>query len=367
MNMRTFRGFLLMAFCALGFQAEVAAQDFIYKARDGDTLWDLCLKYTNKSNCWLILGEYNGIDQVKAISVGSEIRIPQSWLITRPVVGQAIGVTGEVLYLSKAGGTLVPLVAGQSLILGSTVVARQGSARISLGKISSILIRQNTELVLNSLSAADEPGVSTELDLNRGGIELEIEPRPNTRFEIRTPSAIAAVRGTSYRLTVQDDLKQPTRTEVITGAVSIQSVGKALVPAGFGVLAEKDKPLSEPRALLAPPEFESTSVESSLPILITWKGNPSAVAWQLDLREGAGNSVPIASYRTVEPELLISDLAPACYQLRARAIDSEGFQGLDSQLPLCVLPTPEKVVVEEPDSHWVETLIATVFFIIILF
>ena len=43
------------------------ADDWIVFAQEGDTLWDLCLKYTNKRGCWIELGKYNAISNDRAI------------------------------------------------------------------------------------------------------------------------------------------------------------------------------------------------------------------------------------------------------------------------------------------------------------
>ena len=57
-------------------QSPALAQDWLYKARPGDTIWDLCLEYTARSGCWKELARYNNIADDRAIPPGEEIRIP---------------------------------------------------------------------------------------------------------------------------------------------------------------------------------------------------------------------------------------------------------------------------------------------------
>jgi len=365
-----FRTLLLASLWTLFFQADATAQDWIYKTRTGDTLWDICLQYTNKSGCWTELEHYNQIAQVKKIPVGSEIRIPQAWLIVLPVVGHVAGMDGDALYLSRVGENLVPLVAGQPLVLGSTIITREGSVRISLGGASNILLRENSELLLNSLSTTGETGQSSELDLKRGQIEIEVkaEQRRATRFEIKTPSAIAAVRGTRYRLAVLEGQEQSTRAEVTSGVVVVKGTGEATVNEGYGILARKDTPLKEPSALLRPPVFERDEVESPMPVSIAWHDNPDAVAWRIDLMGGANNDIPVARYRSSEPEVTLSDVAPGCYQLVVAGVDAQGFTGLDQQLRVCLeepLPAPVEVV-EASENYWVHAVMTALFLIVVL-
>lgn len=331
----------LAALCgALIVPQSAMAQDWIYRARQGDTLWDLCIKYSNKRGCWIELGTYNKIANDRAIPLGTEIRFPQNWLLQMPVVGKVVYVQGEVSYDANASGQLEPLRPGQPLLLGSRILALEGTAKITLGKPGVMVIRPNTELRLDSLSGAGETSLSAEITLQQGDVEVEVQPGSRSRFEIRTPSAIAAVRGTEYRVSSHGGDGESTRSEVLTGAVEVKGMDSALVPAGFGVLARQGEPLDPPRKLLSPPVFTQATIDAPLPVDIHWQSDPLAVGWQLDLLQ---NGTLVESRRLVEPRVVLNDIDEGCYQLVLRAIDAAGFNGLEAGLPVCVLP-PEPVV-----------------------
>lgn len=342
---------------------QAVAQDWIYRAQPGDTLWDLCLEYTARRGCWIELSTYNNVPDDKKIQPGTDIRIPVSWLLELPIVGTVLNVQGEVHYQEYSGSKPVPLTAGQDLVLGSILQSAGGSASLKLGQHSELLLRPNSVLELNSMSVGQTPGQTSELQLDRGEVEVKVEPSSRSRFEIHTPSAIAAVRGTEYRVASQSG-DNSTRSEVLKGLVAVQAGSSVDVPAGFGLKAKPGEALGEPRKLLSPPVFEQSRLDSPLPVIVRWSDNPGAEAWQLDLYTQAGAGELLATHHPTEPHFTFPDLAESCYRLVARGVDTEGFNGLESELPLCVQPPPPPV--EETRTYWdllLWSIIATIMLI----
>ncbi|MFK7976284.1 MAG: FecR domain-containing protein [Halioglobus sp.] len=313
------------------------AQDWVYEAQPGDSLWDICLEYTSKRGCWQELSEYNGIAKGQSIEPGSEIRIPVHWLVALPVVGEVLHVAGEVRYQEQDGSNPIPLVKGEQLMLGSVITTVGGTAKIALGDYSEIFIRPNSVLELTDIGVGSNAAKVTRLRLDKGNVEIRVTPGSRSRFEVHTPSAIAAVRGTRYR--VSADMRESTRSEVLSGLVVIQAEAEKDVPAGFGLLAAKGEPLGSPRKLLDPPAFASSEIAASLPIRLRWESDPLAAQWHLDLYLESGAF--LSSTQTTKPEAVYEALEPGCYQLIARAIDADGFNGLESDVSLCVVEPEE--------------------------
>lgn len=348
MNVRTILSTAVMAW-TLALPAPALAQDWIVRFRPGDTLWDLCIKYSNKRGCWIELGKYNNVSDDRTIRPGEEIRFPKAWLTDMPVVGQVESVSGDVLYEEKSRGAGIPLVAGQSLLLGSRIVTGQGTAQITLGYNSALLLRPDSELNLDSFSTGRGAGQAAELSLDAGDVEVEVKPDSESRFQIKTPAAIAAVRGTRYRVSSLSGGSASTRSEVLAGAVEVSGVGATLVPAGFGLLARQGQAPGKPRKLLPPPVFQSKRLDVPLPAVVQWQAHPAAVSWQLDLRLGEEGGELAATYALTEPEIALTGLSEACYRLVLRGVDAAGFNGLESQLPVCVvasLPAPTDISID---------------------
>jgi len=336
---------MFVVFWCVSQAGKAVAQDWIYHAQPGDTLWDLCIEHTARRGCFKELASYNNMTEQNRVYPGDEIRIPIAWLVALPIVGKVVNVQGEVYYQPQSGANVIPLREGQNLVLGGSISCKSGSARITLGNHSEMLIRRDSVLELSNMSVGNSQGQAAELQLNKGEVEVKVKPNSRSRFEIHTPSAIAAVRGTKYRVVSQAG----TRSEVLSGKVAVQAETEVDVPAGFGVKAQKGKVLGDLRKLLDAPIFAEPSVQSTLPIHVHWLGNPGAIAWQLDLyAEGEAGALLISTHSTT-PEIQYQQLAQGCYRLVARGIDEDGFNGLESQLPVCVhAPAPEP----EPETNW---------------
>ena len=328
-----------LLFLATSWRHAVAG-DWIYFANEHDTLWDLCLQYTNKRGCWIELGKYNNIANDRKIPVGAEIRIPLEWLSESVAVGVAASVRGEVSYQAPGAPGAGPLLAGQALVLGSRIVSRGGTARIELGEHSSLLVRPGTELLLDSLSIDAARTPATELQLPVG--ELEVDVRQRSRFRIQTPSAIAAVRGTRFRLTSEDSEPPRTRGEVLAGSVQVQSGGSepVVVPEGYGVVAQQGRAPEAARELLPPPRFNQASLSGPQPLSIAWQADTGAVGWQLDILAGAAPGDLLQTYRVATPGYTLTGMPEGCYRAQLRAVDAAGFWGMESEIPVCVVPAP---------------------------
>ncbi len=336
--------------------APAQARDWVYETKPGDTLWDLCLEYTARPGCWLELGKYNGIVQDRRILPGTKIRIPLSWLLELPVVGTVLKVQGEVRYQPQDGANPLPLAVGDQLMLGSLITTLDGTARIALGEYGEVFIRPQSVLELSDISIESTPDGQTRLDLDRGNVEIAVQPKSRSRFEVHTPSAIAAVRGTRYRVVAEN--RSATRSEVLEGLVAIEASSSVDVPGGFGIRARQGVALGPPRKLLDPPRFAQSTVNAAVPVVIEWAPDPLAKYWTLDLYSADGQL--LANERLEQPRYSIEQLDLGCYTVTVRGVDQEGFNGMESDLPLCIeAPLP-------PENNYLGAILWAVLTLVLL-
>lgn len=339
MAVRLLTQFSLFTVCAFLAANPAATDNWIYNAKEGDTLWDICLEYTNKHGCWIELQRYNNILSDRVIPVGSQIRIPTSWLISPPVVGEVLSVNGDVTYREFGNNNSEAiLVQGQSVRLGAVITSHVGSTRILLHPHSEILISPESKLELQNLSGPVEENNLLELYLERGSAEAEIEPNTGTQFLIGTPTAIAAVRGTRYRTTTLGDNDGTTRTEVLTGVVKVSAQNSLMVSSGYGVLTAKDGVVSKPKALLPAPEITKGHMNLPLPVVLEWSSYARESGWQVKLLDPKNGGTIIQRAKTSKPHIEFTHLLETCYTLLVRAIDHEGFHGMESESTVCVVP-----------------------------
>ena len=132
---------------------------------------------------------------------------------------QVVSVQGEAV----AGGRQIQ--AGASLAAG--VELRTGTdshVRFSLADGSSLTLQASGLLVIDQhRMLGKEKGTDTTLRLDLGRLEASIRgPRlGSTRFEVRTPVAVATTRGALFRVTA-DPARRSATVETVEGSVQAQ-------------------------------------------------------------------------------------------------------------------------------------------------
>lgn len=132
---------------------------------------------------------------------------------------------GEVLVLKGEawmdGHALHP---GDRLRAGATVRTGQpGRLRLRFEDGSVLVLSDATELRLERWSAAAGAPRQASLWLQLGLIGQTVRPQNGGSWQVRTPSAVTAVRGTAF--VVEVDANTKTSVHVQAGAVAVDSVG----------------------------------------------------------------------------------------------------------------------------------------------
>jgi hypothetical protein len=130
------------------------------------------------------------------------------------------------------------------------------SATLQFSDGTRVLLLPETELSISrAVRFAAGGGTVVRLDLIQGSIENLVRPRDGRggRFEIQTPAAIAAVRGTEFRVGAAPGA---ARTEVLGGLVELgNKFGREELKPGFGALVEAGKAPQPPTPLLPAPNL----------------------------------------------------------------------------------------------------------------
>lgn len=343
---------LLLVNCAI---AVAQDGDWAYTVRPGDTIWDLSHTYLKDPNDWPRVQKHNRIQNAKQLPPGTRLLIPVAWLKKKLLPVEITNVRGDAKTISPFTGETAAAV-GQRLELGTRVVT-EDNANVALrfADGSTLTIFGNSEVIFDTVTVHEKQGmVDTHLRLQRGRIESEVKPftRPRSRYEITTPAAVAAVRGTEFRIAADATGKQ-LRNETTDGKVAVRSGGSEQeIPAGFGTLAKKGvKPLP-PRPLLKAPQFEplnqpvySSNVRLSWEALVGAQKYRAQLATDKQFRDVLSDSV--AAQNAIE----FPSLSDGDYFVRVRGIDEIELEGFDAVTALQVrseLPAP--VLIAPPES-----------------
>ncbi len=336
-------------------------REWLYTVEDGDNLWTLSKEHLKSMRYWKKLVVLNNIEEPYRLQPGTALRIPVEWLKSGSSVATIVELTGEATIAGHTSDQLVPAQKGMLLWEGDTIKTVSGSnATLQFTDGSRILVQAESELKVEKLVGYGSTGMAdTKVRLKSGRTHNKVIPKTKqgSRFEISTPSAIAAVRGTEYRISAEENGE--SRTEVLTGAVGVDSSGSSqVVPEGFGTVSYRDRKPLEPVRLLPPPDLSGAPktiyrVPFSLDLL------PLEGASQFRLQIAPDDTFITLLFDSTFPtsNIWVPDLPDNTYFLRVSGIDDNGLEGLYSFHPLSIearplpplqIQPPAKAVLDQP-------------------
>lgn len=308
-----------------------------YVVKRGDTLFDLGQAYLRKPSDYRRVQRANQISRPRVMPVGLTLRIEQDLLKTTPIAARLSAFSGRVQV--ETDGRLAPARLGLPIAEGQRLVTGPGAfATLEMEDDSRVTLPSNTSLRvvrLRNVVLTNAPQRVFKLDEGRGAISVTPNANPNSRFEVRTPVSISAVRGTQFRVGSQnaaDGRPAHARTEVIEGAVSV-GPGEAPptgapVLAGFGVSVTSSG-VGAPITLLPAPKLDEASQnQSDKTVRFALRPVANADAYRLQLSRDAGFVDLFAEMTVAEPLADFGEMADGTYFVRLTALDAAGLEGL---------------------------------------
>jgi len=278
------------------------------------------------------LANLNGLVSPDALVPGKPVRIPVAWLKDQPEPARATRVTGDVRLRSATSGRTTPLTRNAVIRVGDTLISGRGTASVKLADGSTLQLQAQSEITFNRLSHYGKSGmVDSQLRLRRGGVDAHVQPlmEGGSRFEIRTPSAVAAVRGTEFSLTADSS---GSHIRVTEGKVMFGAEGRTqMIPAGYGARIGNNG-AGSPTTFKLPPAPSLSAVPErveALPLDLTWS-NMSAPAYRLDVSDAA-TGARIISETMTKPGFELSGLPNGNYSVQVAALTREGTPGLTAE------------------------------------
>lgn len=354
------------------FPATEPVPDWRYTLRPGDTLIGVSARFLARPADWPRVQRLNRIADPHRLTPGSTLRIPLAWLRHTPAPARVLSVTGQVR-VKRPDAAERALQAGEDLPAGATLTtAANSSATLRFADDSVLVLQPAAQLMLDTVSVYAGGGmVDTRLRLQQGRVEVGANPRrpPGSRLQIITPSAVAAVRGTRFRVASDP---AATREETLEGTVDLAASGQVVkVADGQGSLAEAGKPPGPPVALLPAPDVSALPARIGiLPIRFTLPALPGAQSRLGQIAADPRFQQLLLENRSDTPQLSFADLPDGRYLLRVRAADAQGLQGRDAAhpfeldarpfAPLLTAPGP-RVRTATPDLQWSAVVGATAY------
>lgn len=315
--------------------------DFIYTARPRDTLIGLGRRLLREPRRWRDLQRLNRIANPRRIPLNTEIRIPYAWLRMRVQTAVAADLSGTVLRNGK------PLAAGATVAQGSRIeTGPNGSVTLDLPDGSVVTLQKSSTLQLQTLQQVS--GVRSardyQLRLEKGRVQTADEPQGKMgRFEIVTPAAICAVRGTQFR-TSYDSATGAAADETLEGTVAVSGAHAAVsVPADFGTRVKANEVPIPPVRLLPVPDLAAIPATNLTPrLVLEWPPVAGAVRYRVQLAPDSQFRTILEDTESTSPRVSLPAPPDGAFWLRVRAVDTLGLEGLDAVKTVSerLLPSP---------------------------
>jgi len=317
---------LAMAMC-IGAPA-IAADEISYKVVAGDTLTGLGGKYLKRQADYRIVQKRNGIRNPRRIPVGTILKVPRSILKYEPASARLSAVRGDVM--AVVDGEARAARTGQTLSEGNALKTSGGAfASLQLDDGSRISVPSNTDIrILRLRRYLLGSALDYDFQVDRGGARSKVAPlkSANDRYQVRTPRAVSAVRGTDFQTRFDADKKRDF-AEVDEGGLAIEldkGVTQAL-PAGNGLAVAADGS-SFTEALLPPLDIAGAGkLQNGATVRFAL---PSAANARISIAKDASFEEQFADRIASDGAVDFGNLDDGNYFLRARAIAPSGIEGL---------------------------------------
>lgn len=333
---------------ALTDSAAAREGEYLHLLEGGDTLIGLGRRYLVDPAQWPQLQRLNQVREPRRLPIGKGLRIPLRLMRLQPVPAAVLAARGGVQ------GTSVGASGGQVLDAGGELVTdADGSVSLRLVDGTVLRLRGNSRLRLQE--AYRLPGseaVRSGVRLEQGRAEVKAQPARAGQpgFRIQTPQGVLAVRGTEYRVSVDE---HRTVGEVLEGTVAMAAgegaARAALVNKDFGAILTSVG-VGMPLPLLAPPSLAGLPERHERPLVrLSLPPQPLARAWRVQVGRDASFDILLADVQSATPELRIAGLPDGRYPMRVRAVDAQGVEGRDAQGWLTLKARPEPPLLRAPE------------------
>ncbi|HEX7643527.1 MAG TPA: FecR domain-containing protein [Burkholderiaceae bacterium] len=305
----------------------VGPSGITYQTRQGDTLISIAQQWTTKSDNWSVLAKVNHINQDSNIPIGTPIMIPADLLTDEPSQARVVALSGDV---SATGpdGQKVDMKVGATLAEGAQIeTGVNGFLTMSLPDASRISLPSNSRVRFNKLRMARfTKSPRTELMLMHGHVESRVSPLETNKgsYEVRTPTSVAGVRGTQFRVGTDGDT---TTNEVVNGKVAVgngKPGSEVVLDAGKGNVVTA-KGVGQPLELLPAPSLAGMGKDGTPQVRLN--PVPGAASYHVQVSNDPDGQDVLAEAHSKEPQLKFASLHEGAYYLRMSAIDKHGLEG----------------------------------------
>jgi hypothetical protein len=305
---------------------------FELQVAQGDSLINICKKYLEDPLQWSEVAKVNKLANPNRIYPGQKLIIPVRLLQGVPLNAEVTFIKGGVLEQPKGSEEWIQLNLRDRVLQGSRIrTGDEGSVEITFEDGATFLLSPRTTLGITTAQKKGAMRTIQNLFLQTGRAIIKSTPiaRGEKDLMVRTPNAVAGVRGTDFRLSV--DPEETTRVEVLRGIVGFEASRQNVeVKEAEGSIARKGEPPTNPRKLLpAPGPLDLPPLYKMMPLRFKFKEIEGASFYRVMLARDR-EFKDVVKEMTIRPEetLDIVGVEDGTYFLQSRSIDEIQLEGL---------------------------------------
>lgn len=330
--------FLLIAVSSYAYadNISVTRDGVIYSVSQHETLSSISQKFTGHIKNWRAIGLKNQIENDRTIPIGRKVLIPTRLLTPVSAFARIKSFFGDVVIRSNDGSAIDTKV--DALLKEGDTLTTMANSFISLmlDDGTQFTLPPNSVVSLRLLRTTQYVETPrTQLYLQKGRVESQVTPfnKPDSKYEVISPLAVSGVRGTNFRVNVDD---KRVLNEVLEGKVAvaqntvINKPSKQLVAAGYGTVVENGR-VNKPVTLLSAPTLQDGYQQQiRLPIQFPLSHAGAAAFRVIISTDAAGrNNIAETSVRANQGKAIakLDNLEDGAYFVRASALDAVGLEG----------------------------------------
>jgi hypothetical protein len=322
-----------------------------YTTRDGDSLYDIASRYLRDPADWALLSRLNNVSAPRRMPAGIALRLPAARLRQDPLAARVVATSGPAEHTFGAN-PYVPVTAATTLVEGDRIrTGPNGFVTLELPDGSYVTLAQDGEVDIGALRRTALTGaVDRVFDLHRGEVESQVTHanKRDDRFQIRSPSVVAGVRGTRFKVAYSGDA-HTTAVAVLDGAVGVDEAASAkaggrhaapapgaplqaseqLVKARFGSVTRAGGLPGAPVELLpAPALAQPARVQDGKTVAFDLVPVENAAGYRVQISRDADQLDLVRDQRTTAPHADFDALPDGTYFVRIAATAADGLDGL---------------------------------------
>lgn len=343
------------------------SDDVRHVVAKGETLYDLARQYLPSSTLWPAIQRHNAIRDPLRLQPGQVVFIPARLLADQAVTATVDFVHGTVKAATGPKASAVLVKTGSQLAEGTQLqTGGDGYISVRLADGSLIKVQAGSDVTLERMRRRTATGdTSLGIGLKRGSVQSTVTTKnaPGQRFDIRTPLAVASVRGTEFDVSVADNGN--TATSVTQGIVGVRAPAHAKqtpaqwslgaeLQAGEGNTVTRDKSLGKTTKLLPAPDLSAlpTVMDDAESATFSVPALPLAAAYRVRIAQDEALVHVVRNASFPSAQFRFDGLPDGRYFLGVRGVDASGITGKEAHAMLAIkaLPAPPPPFYQSPTA-----------------